>query len=271
MNDITISQQRAIQTADEIKAQVRRIQEVMQAVMKKDTHYGVIPGTPKPTLYKAGSEVLLSTFRVAVEPEVDDLSTSDEIRYRVRAVGRHQTTGIIVGIGVGECSSSEEKYKWRDAICDEEFNATDDDRRRIKYQRKQAGHYCRYQVRTEPSDVANTVLKMAKKRAQIDMTLTALAASDIFTQDAEDLPDGMQNMADDAPRGKPETQAPQANGNNAPRLATSKQVGLVRAKLRDAGIDENAFLEHFALADVSELQFSQVNDALAFITDNKRV
>ena len=37
------------------------------------------------------------------------------------------------------------------------------------------------------ADVYNTVLKMAKKRALVDATLTATAASDIFTQDVEDF------------------------------------------------------------------------------------
>ncbi len=257
-----------VQTADEIKAQVNRIQQVMKAVMKRDTHYGVIPGTQKPTLYKAGAEVLLSTFRISVEPEIDDLSTGDAIRYRIRALGRHQTTSIVMGIGVGECSSGEEKYKWRDAVCDEEFNDTDEDRRRVKYQRQNNGFRRRYQVRTEPADIANTVLKMAKKRAQIDMTLTALAASDIFTQDLEDMPENLRPMADEPQSGKPQTQAPQANDDDGPRMATNSQVGLVRARLDDAGIPEKAFFEHFKIADFPDLQFDQVNAALAFIKDN---
>jgi hypothetical protein len=33
---------------------------------------------------------------------------------------------------------------------------------------------------------------MAKKRAQIDLTLTATAASDIFTQDLEDIPEELR-------------------------------------------------------------------------------
>ena len=49
------------------------------------------------------------------------------------------------------------------------------------------------QVRTNPADIANTVLKMAKKRAQIDLTLTATAASDCFTQDVEDLPEELRD------------------------------------------------------------------------------
>ncbi len=39
---------RAMATAAEIRAQVNTVQEVMKAVMKDGTHYGVIPGTPKP-------------------------------------------------------------------------------------------------------------------------------------------------------------------------------------------------------------------------------
>src|SRR5271156_5026002 len=87
----------APQSAANMKAHVQAIQQVMKAVMKKNIHYGTIPGAgDKPTLFKAGSEVLLATFRIACDPEVQDLSTGDEIRFRVRAVGRHQTTGIII-------------------------------------------------------------------------------------------------------------------------------------------------------------------------------
>jgi len=264
---IAIREQTEVQTADQVRQHVNRIQQVMGAVMKKDTHYGVIPYTQKPTLYKAGSEVLLTTFRVAVEPEVEDLSVGEEVRYRVRAVGRHQNTGIVVGIGIGECSSNEEKYKWRDAICDEEFEDTDESRRRVKYQKKRnGGHWKRKQIRTEPADVANTVLKMAKKRAQIDLTLTALAASDIFTQDVEDLPEGMQHMAEEEPRGKPETSAPQAADADPDRPATDAQKQLVRKKLGDG--DEAALCEHLGIDSIDALPFAKVNDALEHLRDH---
>lgn len=177
---------RSLSAAD-VREHVNLIQSVMQAVMKKDTHYGVIPGCKQPSLYKAGSEVLLATFRIAVSVQVEDLSTADCIRYRVRTIGTHQATGVVVGEGIGECSSNEDKYKWRKAY-DKEFADTAETRRRIKYGKD----YSTKQVRTEPADVANTILKMAKKRAQIDLTLTATAASDIFTQDIEDLPEELR-------------------------------------------------------------------------------
>lgn len=208
MNDQAIQvlpQHRNELTAGEVRSRVNLIQEVMKSIMKPDTHYGTIPGCQKPSLYKAGSEVLLTTFQIAVEPEVEDLSTPDEIRYRVKAIGVHQGTGVVVGTGIGECSSSEDKYKWRKAVSTEEFNATPETHRRVKYGK----NYNTNQVRTQPADMANTVLKMAKKRAQIDLTLTATAASDIFTQDIEDIPEELRTDLDQG-AGGPQQQQRQA-------------------------------------------------------------
>lgn len=172
-------------TAADIRQRVNTIQEVMTAVMKKDVHYGVIPGCKKPSLYKPGSEVLLATFQIATSIEVTDLSTDDCIRYQVRVIGTHAPSGTLLGEGIGECSSNETKYKWRKAY-DDEWQATPENRRRVTF-----GKYKDKQVRVEPADVANTILKMAKKRAQIDMTLTTTGASDCFEQDVEDLPEGV--------------------------------------------------------------------------------
>ena len=179
-------------TASEIRAQVNLIQEVIQAVMRDGTHFGTIPGTDKPTLFKAGAEKILSTFRIGVDPIVEDLSTHDEARFRIRARGFHQGTGADLGWGVGEASSAEDKYKWREAVCQAEWDETPEDRRRKKWKKGKGEPYAISQIRTSHADIANTVLKMAKKRAQIDLTLTVTAASDVFTQDIEDLPDDVR-------------------------------------------------------------------------------
>ena len=176
-------------TAKDIHAQVQRIQQVMEAVMKKDTHYGVVPGCgDKPTLLKAGAEKLMMTFRLAADPVVEDLSENGIRRYRVLTKITSQATGIFLGTGVGECSSEEEKYAWRAAVSQEEYEAADPSNRRLKYKYKQEPIH---QVRTNPADVANTVLKISKKRSLVDGVLTVTAASDIFTQDIEDMPEGI--------------------------------------------------------------------------------
>ena len=195
-----ISQREArAMTAADMREQVNLVQQVMQAVMKKDTHYGVIPGTKKPSLYKPGAEVLAATFRIAVSYRVEDLSSEGEIRYRVTAVGTHQTSGFVLGEGVGECSSGEEKYKWRASICDEEFDETPENRKRVKFSKYNGRVEKKKQVRTEPADQANTILKMAAKRAQVAMTLNVTAASDIFTQDIEDLPEELRAVDEQQP------------------------------------------------------------------------
>ena len=171
----------------DIISHVAMVQEVMRAVMKPEVHYGIIPGTDKPTLYKQGAEVLCMAFRVADSYQVEDLSTADTVRYRVTCIGTHQTTGIVLGTGMGEASSGEEKYKWRKAF-DDEFNATPENLRRIK-----KGKYTTKQVRTEPADLANTILKMANKRAKIAMTINVTACGDMFGQDLEDMDEALRD------------------------------------------------------------------------------
>jgi hypothetical protein len=197
-------QDRAL-TASDMRAQVNLVQEVMRAVMigpskenKDGVHYGVVPGTQKPTLFKPGAEVLCATFRIAPSYRIEDLSTEDYSRYRIVCIGTHQTTSIFLGEGVGSCSSNEEKYKWRKAT-NKEWEMTTENRRRIKYgyNSKEQREYEIKQVRTEAADLDNTILKMAAKRAQVAMTLNVTAASDIFTQDIEDLPEELR--PDDAP------------------------------------------------------------------------
>ena len=175
-------------TASDIRAQVNLIQEVLQGVMKKGTHYDVIAGTRENTLLKPGAEKIMATFRLAADPEVEDLSDRDSRRYRVK-VRLYSPDGRLVGAGVGECSTDEEKYRWRKAVCDEEYEETPEDRRRTQWKHGRNGPWKAKQVRTNPADLSNTVLKMAKKRGLVDAVLTATAASDIFTQDIEDLPE----------------------------------------------------------------------------------
>ncbi len=188
----------------EIRQRVNLVQEVMQNIMKRDTHYGTIPGTPKPTLYKPGAEVLCVTFRIAQEYRIEDLSSDGHARYRVTCIGRHQTTGITLGEGVGECSSGEEKYKWRGAACTAELDYTPENMRRKKFYRNGKSVD---QIRTEPADLANTILKMACKRAMIAMTLNVTAASDIFTQDIEDIPEELRTEEAGQPATDPELTA----------------------------------------------------------------
>lgn len=200
----------------EMRAQVNLIQQVLQSVMIKDTHFGVIPGTGnKPSLLKPGAEKIMATFRLAADPQVEDLSTPDCARYRV-TVRLISPSGRHVGSGIGEASTAEKKYRWRAAVCPQEFDEAPADRKKEEWKKgwNNKPPYKAQLIMTDSADTANTVLKMAKKRALVDAVLTATAASDIFTQDIEDLPEELRPMADQgnqAPGGvQSASQAPSA-------------------------------------------------------------
>lgn len=216
MSELVLMQQQAVAnygerslTAADVRAQVNLIQDVMRSVMLDGTHYGKIPGTQSKSLYKAGAEKLMATFRLAGKPVVEDLSRDGEVHYRV-TVNLLSAGGQFLGAGIGECSSREEKYAWRAMICQAEFDATPENQRRVKFAKYQGNVEQKKQVRTNPADVANTILKMAKKRAQVDAVITVTAASDIFTQDIEDMPEELrEQVAEDArSRVKPAQAAP---------------------------------------------------------------
>lgn len=229
---------------------INAIQTVTRNKMIQDVHYGIIPGTQKPTLYKAGSEMLLTMFSVGPQVSVEDLSTPDRIKYRVIVTGVHTPTGAAIGQGVGECSSGEEKYKWRNAICDEEWDATPESQRRVKWSKsynKQRGAYEFFQskqVRTVPDDLGNTVLKMAKKRAQIDMTLTALGVSDLFNQDIEDLPAELRQGAADEQGGSAATTGATLVEHAGMKAAkTAQELAKIMSSLQQA--DKKKFVAYF--------------------------
>ena len=190
---VVVQQERALMraaTAEELKEQIGLIHNCLDSVMKKGTHYDNLPGCgDKNTLLKPGAEVILTMFRISAEPIVERESDGFDVTYHVTVIGRHIPSGNVVGYGVGEASTSEKKYKWREAICDKEFDNTPETRRQIAYIRdkykKDLIHEVK-QVRQNPADLTNTVLKMAKKRALVDLCLTSTACSDIFVQDMDD-------------------------------------------------------------------------------------
>ena len=196
-------------SADALVKQVGLIQDVMGKVMKIDEHYGTIPGTKKPSLFKPGAEKLCLLFRLNPDYEIIMKDREDFfISYTVKCTLAHIPTGQVIASGVGACNSKETKYRWRyleestgQALPKSYWTARDSgDSKEMK--RLLGGDGFRAakidgawviakseQVENDnPYDLDNTLMKMACKRALVAATLNATAASDIFTQDTEDLP-----------------------------------------------------------------------------------
>ena len=141
---------------EEANRRVKMLQEFVREHMVEGEDYGVIPGTSgKPTLFKPGAEKLNAIFGLAPIVEItsrDEDWEAGRVAYEVKVTLLNKRTTGVEAEGIGNCNSRERRYKNQDA-----------------------------------ANIANTILKMAKKRALIDATLSATRASGLFTQDLEDM------------------------------------------------------------------------------------
>ena len=211
-------------TETDVRRQVNLIQTIMKNVMKDDMHYGIIPGCKKPALFKPGAEKLMMTFQLY--PQYEELSGSveseDFISYKIecRLVNKN---GDIVGTGRGTCNSREKKYKTRTVY---ENKATDEEKAIGKKEKRDGRNnsvYYVYVIPQDPWDLQNTFYKMACKRANIAAVLSTTAASDIFEQDIEDLPEGTIEPNYQTTDRKPDVDIPQETNTTS---ETTESVGV---------------------------------------------
>lgn len=210
-NEIAVYEQRPLAVSD-LKENVNLIQDVMRQVMKINEHYGTIPGCgDKPTLLQPGAQKLIMTFRLVPDAEVTVIDLPREHReYRVK-VKMYAQNGIFLGSGVGSCSTMEGKFRYRSGpteitanpVPKEYWDIRKEDPAKALSLIGGRGHatkkgsdgqwYIALQgekvEHDNPADYYNTCEKMAYKRALVSATLTVTAASDIFTQDVEDMPE----------------------------------------------------------------------------------
>lgn len=165
---------------------VQIIQRVIQAVMKKNVHYGQVFGGGDKSLWKPGAEVLRLTFHCDVKQEVEELRDGRDVGFRVKSFLYNPLDGSTVEV-FAECWTNEEKFAWREAICAEEFEATDADLKRTKWKKTNGGDIVTInQIRTNPADQRNAVLQRAGKRSFVQVILRGTGASDCFSQELEE-------------------------------------------------------------------------------------
>lgn len=269
-------------TIDDLVAQTQKVHAAMKAVMTNGEHYGVIPGTKKPTLLKPGAEKLMLLFRLAPKYDIirGDLDNGHR-EYQVVCTLTHITTGAFVGEGVGNCSTMETKYRYRGGahLCPKCGKDSI-----IKGKAEFGGGWLCFAKKggcgakfpdnafsgqpekVENPDLAetwNTILKMAKKRSLVDAVLTATAAGDIFTQDLEPTDPGV-DPANTKPPDEP------------PPKATPPKKKSVTERMKDAKLyiqkqvtahNEEGVRNAFALLDAEPFTDKHRADAVTALVD----
>jgi len=176
---------------EEANARIKMFQQYVREHMTEGEDFGVIPGSTKPTLFKPGAEKLNAIFGYAPKVEISNrLEDWDKgfVSYEVKVSLINKRTGQMEAEGLGSCNSRERRYARQDA-----------------------------------AGIANTVLKMAKKRALVDATLSATRASGLFTQHLEDLEQfagSIQAPAAPARQPAPERESSRDNNRETPRQST---------------------------------------------------
>lgn len=146
--------------------QISTIYDFIKSDFIEGKDFGNIPGYAKPTLFKAGAEKLCHFLKLAILYTVEHRHEDWEkgvFHFEVHVQLQDIGNSFIAAEGVGSCNTKEPQYAVLDAF-----------------------------------SIANTVLKIAKKRAMIDAVLNVSVTSNFFTQDIEELPTPVEKPCRDA-------------------------------------------------------------------------
>ena len=153
VNSLSIIENANLQQIQGTLTKITQFQQLVQSQLKQNHDYGVIPGTPKPTLLKPGAEKIIMLMGLRSEFEIVDSTRDFEkgfFQYQVKCKLYRGDTLITEGLGAA--NTKERKY-----------------------------------LKQDPYTIDNTVLKIAKKRALVDAVLLVASLSEVFTQDLEDM------------------------------------------------------------------------------------
>lgn len=248
-------------SVEQAVARYEAVTKFVSSLMHEGVDFGTIPGTDKPSLWKAGAEKLTTFFglskRFLIIEKVEDWSGVDHggepfFYYSYRC--SLYNGDLLIAESDGSCNSFESKYRWRKAerVCPscgvaaiikgrDEYGGG-----WICFKKKDgcgakfpdgSSEIERQQVGRVPNpdvcDLVNTIQKMAQKRAFVAASLLGVNASQFFTQDVEDMVDafdGDGRSTAPAPRTasnqpqRPATQAPQSNGKSPEEKALDEAL-----------------------------------------------
>lgn len=145
-------------TPAEVKKAIEDVEGLVREHMRENIDYGKIPGTPKPSLYKAGAERIARFFGLGAVVEqtraIEDWENGFVMYTYKVGIGPITQNGVVpIAWCEGSANNREKKYK-------------------------NAAVY----------DIVNTIMKMSEKRAYVGAVLMATNTSDFFSQDLEDMP-----------------------------------------------------------------------------------
>jgi hypothetical protein len=240
ISQVAVTPQQALQAYQALK-------QITKQVLVNGTDYGVVPGTPKPSLLKPGAENLLRFYglghRVQAVEQVKDWDNGFfYFNYKVTVVKTLPNgTEMVLSECEGSANSKEKRYRNQDAYM-----------------------------------LVNTLQKMAIKRALVGATLQATGASGLFTQDLEDMDDipGPEYKPQPKPSQQGSKQGQKGNGSAGNGAASEKQQKAIFAIAKSKGLDEENIKQLIQYLSnkqsASELTSKEASDTIKLLQETER-
>ena len=190
MNPLSLIQEVDVKLVSETLSKVKSLQATLKSILVDGHDYGKIPGCgDKPTLLKPGAEKILMSLGITSSYELiehtENFDGKGFFAYTVKCL--LYKNGQKITEGLGHANSKEKKWAVESVYEKDLPEGTDKTLLRKKEFNGKNGTYYKYEIDADVNSKANTILKMAKKRSQIDAVLTVASLSEIFTQDFDDL------------------------------------------------------------------------------------
>lgn len=170
----------AIQT---ITYDLKMAEKLVTEALEEEVDYGQIPGVSGKGLWDPGASKIMNAFecyprhKILYHEETDTLIT-----WAIEAEIIHRGSQLIIGSGVGACSTREPKYKYRWVskeeaqrlgYTDPEIDQMKTKKRKFYQDGKPVADVIEYRVENpEYGEQVNTIMQMAAKRAETDGSKT---------------------------------------------------------------------------------------------------
>lgn len=199
--------------------------------LEEGTDYGCLSNSKKKCLFKSGAEKVAKELSLACKFEIaGSIESFSEglFHYNVKAILVERDTGLLAGEGLGSCNSMESKYD-----------------------------------KTKKPNIANTVLKMAKKRAFVDAVLITSGLSGEFTQDLEERDLG--SSGDDFEEDKTDK-----TGEKQERISEKQQAFIYNllSKSKTSVEQSRAMLNaKYGKTDITNLSKKEASEYIAYLRE----
>lgn len=175
------------QSIQETVQSIALLQGMVKEVLVRGIDYGRIPGTPQDSLWDPGASQIIGSFHCYCgQRRIIKLEDSEEkivVCLEVPVISRNLQ--IEVASGIGASSTLETKYKYRWVSNPQEWAYNDEAIKtfRTKKGREEGREVILYRIpNPEHSELLNTIVKMASKRAEVDAAESLPGVSSVLRQ-----------------------------------------------------------------------------------------